>query len=351
MRNEFAWKFTKESTTFSLLDSPWQQMYSLDKQKYSYFDSLFAFGFDTRYQTTRSFKTSDAQRKYYFMQAGLYVNTNPFKWLFIEGQKNFGPIVFYGQTDWMASAIIKPDKSIPALRIGRFQPSIGLRDCDMASLDRRLPVPDGTEQFIAPDYSEFGAELIYEPNDWLTMNLGMHDSRNLRLQKVFGSSLQTVPEANDHIYTFKAMFFPEWLWENFPAAFIGGSILKCAKFYDYNLFVGYSLTDRLYLQLKYAGSSLNGDVAGVNTSRLTNSYIAGLTYMPVKGIYLEARAETGNTNLENSNIDLYNIRTNQYVITAKILPIPYLEFIPEYRIIDCIEYRSGRWGMQVHLYY
>lgn len=351
MRNEFGWKFSRDASYFSLISPLLSSIYSIDKDKYSKFDSLISFGLDFRYQTTRSNKTNDAVRKYYPMQASFYAASNPFTWLTIEGQGNIGPLIFPGQQDWMTSLIFKLGKDLPSVRLGKFQPSIGLRDCDMTSLDRRFPVPDGTESFIPPDYAEFGGELIYEPSDWLTVNLGMFDSHNLASQRVFGSDMKIVTQEHNPSFIFKAMFFPEWLWEDFPASFIGTSLLVQGKFIDYNAFLGYSITDNIYVQLKYTGTNLKSLANSFETERTTNAIIASLTYMPAKGIMLGARAESGKAMLFTNSEQFYNFKTNQYILNAKIILIPYLEIIPEYRYIDCVLYKSGRWGFQLHLFY
>ena len=356
MRNEFGWKFSKESTTFSLLDETLGSLYSFDKSKYSYFDSLFAFGFDTRFQTTRSHKTENAVRKYYPMQASLYMNSNPMKGMMFEGQFNFGNMVFAWQQQWMASAIIGPFPGLPTLRIGKFQPSIGLRDCDMTMLDKRIAVPDVTESFIPPDYAEAGAELIYESQDWLTINLGLFDADNLSKNTVYGSDAPLIASKHSPSYTARIVFFPEWLWEDSPAAFLGASILSNPNptgiFNFYNLFAGYAISDNVYLQARFSGSQFKGiNSKHEDVVRVTQNWIAGITYMPYKGIFIGLRAEHGNSNLETEDVEYYNFNTTQIVANVKFLPVPFFEIIPEYRYIDCFYYKSARWAMQLHLYY
>ena len=363
MRNEFGWKFAKEMTTFPISEEPLTSIYSFDKDKYSYFNKWLAFGFDFRYQSTESHKTDRAVRKYYPIQASVYANTNPFDWLLIEGQFNVGKIgyddsitykhimMFAGQQEWSASVFIKPSKELPALRLGKFQPSMGLRDCDMTVLDRRLAVADGTEQLIAPDYSEFGAELIYEGQDWLTVNLGAYDSWNLSKVRMWGSDLSPISVPHNPSFAIRAAFFPEWLIEDFPAAYAGASALVNGRFGYYNVFLGYSIFEDLYIEAKYAGTKLNGKVDSMDRSSYSNNFIGQVTYLPAKGIFLSLRAETGNSVLEGNDLRYYNFRTNQYVAGVKLLLVPFTEIIAEYRYLDCLYYNSGRWLFQVHLFY
>jgi hypothetical protein len=363
MRNEFGWKFSKEMTTFPISEEPLATIYSFDKNKYSYFGKMFAFGFDYRYQSTESHKTNDALRKYYPMQAGIYGNTNPFDWLLIEGQFNLGKIgikdsitykpnlIFQGQQDWSASMFIKPATELPVLRLGKFQPSMGLRDCDMTILDRRLAVPDGTEQFIPPDYSEYGAEIIYESQDWLSVNLGVYDSWNLAKVRIWGSEMKLIPVEHNPSIAFKAAFFPEWLWEDFPAAYAGISAFINDRLGYYNAFIGYSILEDLYLEAKYSGTRFSGIQEGEYAVRTSDNFITQVTWMPLRGIFLNIRAETGNSILETASAKLYDFRTNQFIGGIKLLLIPYTELIAEYRHVDCLYYQSSRWLFQFHLFY
>ncbi len=352
MRKDFGWKFSKESSIFSIYDEPLATIYSIDKKNYSYFDSLFAWGLDFRYQSSRSNKTDDAVRKYYPMQASFYANTQPWYWLLIEGQYNYGDLIYPGQQEWSASAYIKPWKHLPALHIGKFEPAMGLFECDMTMLDRRYAVSEGSEQFIPPDYAELGAELIFESFDWLSLNLGVFDSWNLAKQKVWGNDLQIITVPHNPSFVFKAMFYPEWYFDDFASSFIGGAVLVNGRFVYYNIYAGYSVLENLSLEARYYGSHLSGDVEDINNKNTTNSFIGQINYIPYKGIILSARAESGNNLMMiGENVEQYDFNTMQYVLSATFQPIPYVELIAQYRIIDCYYYTSGRWMFQAHLYY
>jgi hypothetical protein len=352
MRSDFGWNFAKESSIFSIHDKGLKAIYSIDKEKYSYFDKLFAWGLDFRYQSTRSNKTDDAVRKYYPMQASLYANTNPWEWLLVEGEYNYGDKIFEGQQEWSASAYIKPGKGLPTIHIGKFEPAMGLYECDMTMLDRRNAVPDGTEQFIPPDYAEAGAELIYESLDWLSLNAGVFDSWNLGKQTVWGNDLQYVTVPHNPSFVFKAMFFPEWYFDDFASSFIGAALLINGRFAYYNAFAGYSLIENLSIEARYYGSYLSGNVDAANNVKVTNSIIGQINYIPYRGIILTARAEKGNANLTiDDTYTQYDFDTYQYIFSATLQPLPYVELIAQYRITDCYYYTSGRWMFQAHLYY
>jgi hypothetical protein len=229
---------------------------------------------------------------------------------------------------------------------------MGLYECDMTILDRRNAVPDGTEQFIPPDYSEAGVELIYESLDWLSLNFGVFDSWNLGKQTVWGSDLQYVPVQHNPSFAFKAMFFPEWYFDDFRSSFMGAAVLINGKFAYYNVFAGYSIIDNLSIEARYYGSYLSGYIEEENNVKVTNSIIGQINYIPYRGIIFTARAEKGNANLRiNEDYKQYDFDTMQYVFSATLQPIPYFELVAQYRIIDCLYYTSGRWMFQAHLYY
>lgn len=388
MRTEFGWKFPKESSTFSILNEPLVSVYSFDKEKYSKFDSIFSYGLDFRYQSTRSHKYVDSYRRYYPMQSSFYAKLQPIKYVIFEGQFNLGKFIldsvnpnmttylnsnrkftnlgkfnstdslFYtsnliypGQQEWSASAIIKPNGTFPALRIGKFEPAMGLFDCDMTMLDRRVAGPDGTEQFIPPRYSEFGAELNYESFDWLSVDVGVFASDNLQKIKIWGSDLKTVTGKGRLSYVLKGVFYPEWLFEDFQSSYIGASIMQNGNFGYFSGFIGYSILENLSLELNYSGIRLSNKTDTFLVNNIANSYMAQLNYIPYKSIFISLRAETGNNELITNNMRNYNFRTNQYVVSTKLIPIPFVELITEYRYIDCLYFKSGRWLFQLHLFY
>lgn len=393
MRKEFGWAFGKDASLIAQNDPAVEWLYKLDKLKYSKFDSIFTYGMDFRLETFRSHKTPEAERRIIPMQASAYFNLNPSKWISFEGQYNVARKVFDGQTFWALSMMLQPFSSLPVLRIGRFQPSMGLRDCDMTSLDRRVPAPDGSEILISPDYSDIGFELVYNTLDWLQISAGAFDSRSLHevsANKVLGYP-SVVEVFNDHDLDFthffdprkfiaesfnnnlsvtaRFIFFPElllketieqpdsttssiayplkWLLANFPASYFGGSTLVNGRFLYNNAFIGFALKDNLHTYFKFAYSNMP-------YVRLTNAYIIGLTYIPFKGVLMGFRAEHGTSewvidrDLPNSSL-LFT--TDQYVINAKIFLMPFLELIPEYRFVNTAEYKSSRWALQLHLFY
>lgn len=344
MRTDFGWKFGKDASFFSFEDVGIKSLMDyIDKEKYSYFDGLFAWGVDFRYQTARSHKTDNAVRKYFPMQAALYLNSAPFSWLSLLGQYNIGPLIFPGQKNWSASIILKPLSDFPSLRIGFFQPTFGLRDCDMTSLDRRIASTDGTESLIPPDYAELAAELNYENIDWFSLSLGIADSKSLSEISMYGEQLSIVAVKDNPSFFSRFIFYPKLFEDGLPESYIGTSLFINGDFHIINAFISLAILEDIQLTFRYTNTN-KIDI------RNTESYIAGIVYSPYKGIFLGIKGEYGLTKHFISN-EIYTFQTYQILANAKIFILPYIELIPEYRYVDCEEYRSTRWTFQFHFYY
>jgi hypothetical protein len=346
MRNKFGAQFSKDFSIFRPEESFLSGFYeSINKEEWGYFGQKLAFGFDLRAQTTRSHKSPDAVRKYYPMQASVYMYAEPLPWLNILGDANFGKQVFKGQEGGSVSAIFKPDKAYPYIRIGYFQPSIGYKVCDMTALDRRIAAQLGTETLIAPYYAEFGGELIYENFDWMTANFGVFDDRNLNNLSMFGESAYLLDSAHRHpSYTMRVVFWPENGIDWFPPAFMGSSLMINNDFNYLTAFVNFNLLDDISFFLQYARSEKRG-------IRETNNFIGDINYSPYTGIFIGLRLEQGKTHLTPDSLTNITFKTDQAVAYARIIPVPYIEFIPEYRFMGTAEYESTRWAFQLHLYY
>jgi hypothetical protein len=341
IRNDFGGSFGRESAIFSYSDIG---LTSDNKQltNNSFFDNKLFIGGDLRFQFIRSHKVENPVTRLIPMQATISAAVNFPRWLILEGQYNFGRLVFLGQRSWAASLMFKPSDDLPSLRIGFFQPSLGIRDCDMTSLDRRIAATDGTESLIPPDYAEWGAEIDYEAFDWITLNTGIFDSEGLSQLQLFGGQLPLLPLKHNPSFIARIVLYPSWLIEFLPEMYIGASSLINGDFIYNNYFTGFALQEDIHLYFKYAQTNLP-------YTRTTNNMIFGAMYMPFRGLFLGARCEYGDTELifYNGKVPL---KTWQLVYNSKAFILPSLEFIPELRYVDCPEYRSWRWVFQFHIY-
>lgn len=344
MRNDFGWTFGRDVAMFTPRQLGMKGFFDLVGSEYGYMDGQVAFGGDFRYQTVRSHKSEDAERQYFPMQGSLYMIAKPFEWIDLQGRYNFGPKIFPGQRMWHVSALIKPSDDLPALRIGHFQPSMGEKVCDMTSLDRRIAAVNGTETLIAPDFAEYGAEIIYEGLDWLTVNAGIYDSRSLSELTLYGQQRDLVRVRGNPSFMTKFILWTEYIHEMLPAGYFGASAFVNGDFWVSNIFTRFSLTPDIFVHGQFAMSD-NEFI------RETRNWMAGVSIVPTSGIILSVRAETGLTELTLVKDNPYEFVVNQVVLDAKIFPVPFVEIIPEYRLLDTEEYKSTRWALQLHVYY
>lgn len=345
LRNEFGWNFGKDAAMFRPDDIGLDGFYSLfDKSKYSYLNGLLAFGGNFRMMTARSHKSEDAVRKYFPMQASLYGAVEPAKWILAEGVYNFGPKIFPGQQSWSASVYLKPIDWLPKLRLGYFQPSIGERECDMTTLDRRIAGTGATETLIAPDYAEWGAEFIYDTLQWLTAAAGIYDSKSLGELGLYGGQIPLLRMEGNPSFLVKFVVSPHWLDEDLPTSHFGASCYVNADFWLAHIFGSVSVFEDLFIFGKFAMSKKEYE-------RETRNFAIGAVFYPYNGIFLGARAEQGETKLILMPGISPTLKAWQLILNAKIIPIPYIEVIPEYRVLDVDEYQSGRWTLQVNLFY
>ncbi len=353
LRTLFGSQFNKDNSTLTTENTFLEDIYKLIEKKefikredttYQSFWNTFNFGFDFRFQSVRSHKTASAQRRYFPMQASLYLAYNPFDWLTIETDLNFGPKIFRGQQYGNAYIILKSAKDQPMLKIGLFQPSFGIRQCDMTSFDRRIASVQGTESFIAPYYAEPGIEIIYESLDWLTFNAGIFATMSLYEVTMLGEQKSVIPDRSMPSYLFRIIIYPELMNDIFPASYLGISSYINSNFQFYNAFIYFRLLEDIYISSQWAFSQSQN-------IRRTNNLLGAIEYNTFKGLYLGLRAETALTKYTPEPDIYFSFKANQLVFYAKIMLLPYIEIQPEYRFLGTNEYESTRWSAQIHLFY
>ncbi|MGQ9819513.1 MAG: hypothetical protein ACUVQ1_06275 [Candidatus Kapaibacteriales bacterium] len=360
LRKDFGWKFSRDASIYPIGNDKIKKIYNLfDKERYAFdltlnpnnFDSIkfvngFAFGFDFRFQSFRSHKTETAVRKYFPMEANTYIAFKPTQWLTLNTEYNLGRIVFQGQDNWMASLILDFQNVIPSIRVGKFQPSFGIKDCDMTCFDRRIANLDATSSLFPPSYSEFGFELFYNQNDKFDVNIGAFDSRFLSEVTVFGN----IPIIVKHNPTFTLKVV---LFDILPLIgditfisnyFLGSSLFLNGKFNYTSTFIGLTFFDDLLFYCEYATSN-------IQNTRATRNLIFKLGYVITRGVVIYSRFELGNSILHTTPETIWEISNKQALGGIKLFPIPYLEISAEYRYLQTLENKSLRWAFQIHFFY
>ena len=309
--------------------------------KTAYADGLVLMGADIRGQMARSHTSPEAERKVFPMQVALYSVVRPSNALKIEGSYNFGPEKYAGQRAWTASAIYQPNYNWPALRIGHFQPSIGMRYDDHTMLVRQTPDVAGATSLIAPNYAEYGAEVHYYKKLWLSLTAGIYSARALSENTVQNASL--IENRDKPSFLGRIVLWPK-LVEQKMNFYLGGSWLKNGDFLMTNLFAGVGLQDKIAVMAEYVLS----DKEGVREAKTAS---VDITLQAIPGLLLFARGETGEVKHIRTSARAVDLMTQQAVFGIQIFLTPQIELRPEYRILDTETFRSSRYALQLHVFY
>ncbi|MFC1539290.1 hypothetical protein ACFL6H_07695 [Candidatus Latescibacterota bacterium] len=332
LRNYRGWRYHSSTGLVKPENVKLGSIYAKDSKTNTAFDGKLTYGGDFRVQMARSHKSEDADRRIFPMQASLYSDYEITSWMHAEISYNFGPKKFDGQQAWTSSIIIQPEFSYTQFRVGFFQPSIGIRYDDHIMLVRRTPGADGNA-IIAPNYAEYGAEFTYNGFDLFTFTAGVFDAKSLAENFVIdnsGHQVSLIDDKHNPSWLGRIVFWPENFIEQI-SIFPGVSYYVNNDFSISNLFAGIGILEKISLLTDYS-RTVKTDMR--STNNLMRLFI---------------RSERGKTftNIGGSDLETY---TNQGVIGAQILILPYVEFRPEYRIVDTERFRSTRYFAQLHIF-
>jgi hypothetical protein len=133
---------------------------------------------------------------------------------------------------------------------------------------------------------------------------------------------------------------------------LGGSVLLNGDFTAVDGMFGAGISDIGYVYAHYAA----GESKNLQTTRNVS---VELGVQPLSALLLYARAEKGIT--ERVALDPAAPPKEeqwQAVLGAQVFVLPFVELRPEYRWVDVERlprslptYASGRWALQLHLYY
>ncbi|MGB9851402.1 MAG: hypothetical protein ACPLPX_00895 [Candidatus Kapaibacteriota bacterium] len=354
IRSEFGWKFLRDASQNPIGKDEIKKIYELfDKSEYwgkiSFGDTLheelsskFAFGFDLRLQSIRSHKTEVAKRRFFPMESAFYFLIQPSEFFNINGQYNVGPRVFQGQDNWMLSANFKITDFLPEVQIGKFQPSFGVRDCDMTRFDRRIASVDYTSSLFPPDYSEFGLEFSYRKFEWFDFYAGFFDSRFLSYVTIFGD--KSIVVKHNPTFTTKVVIYPQLFEDFLTFSFLGTSVLVNGNFLYSSTFLALNLFERFGVFVEYAHSSLKD-------TRNTNNYTLKLMYFLSRGIIPFLTFENGVSRINITAKNVWELVNQSAILGINYFPVPYFELVAEYRFFKSMENKSTRWAFQIHFYY
>jgi hypothetical protein len=352
IRNDLGWYSWYDVGLISRDSSFLAPMYAIDKEN-TFFDGMLTLGMDARVQSTRSFTSPQATRSTFPMQASLYAALTPIKAVTLEGTFNLAAlrqgagggqrIVYPGQRMGSLSAIIAPSLSLPVLRVGLFRPSIGMRYDDHTMGSYGYATSTSRQTLVAPDWSEYGAEITYEGLRWLTLQTGLFGSEGLSQVRINDGGTQSVSAitGNQPTITARAVVWPRAINDRLNM-WLGGSVLSNNALTLTSAFAGVGLSDHLSLLLDRTSMKLNNVIE-------TENWTAELMYQAATWVFPYIRAERYWTDQVNA---AGTVLTDAAIIGAQIFLLPYVELRPEYRILDTWkEGYSSRWNFQLHIFY
>ena len=313
-------------------------------------------GFDSRIQFVRS-RNPEAESSIIPMQFSLYGSYAFTPWITAEGSYNVGPIKYRGQQSATASVIVQPSLEYPSLRIGFFQPSIGVRNDDHTTMNRQIAggwlneymlTPYSQMTLIAPNFSALGAEMQYESVHWLSVSAGVFSNSTLNQNAVSYSNKTSTA------ISLRAVVWPRF-FDNTVNTYLGSSMLVNGDFSMMNYFMGIGITDVASLSVDLVESTLNHNKStevplksGSFVSSNSKTISSELMLQAYTWLFPFVRGEYAELDYEYDT----KIMIRQYVLGMQIMPLPNIEIRPEYRIFDTeLPGYIGRWGAQLHIYY
>ncbi len=345
LRNELGWYSMNETSLIPPSSVGLGGFYESLPQSNLALDERLNLGFDLRFQTARGIDTG-ATRKVFPMQVAAHAAYTPLDGLTLEGTYNAGPTRYAGQRSGSFSALVQPEVMWPQLRVGFFQPSIGIRYDDHSMMIRQIA--DNTayaNPLIAPNYAEWGAELTWFGAQWLTIGVGAFGSSGLAEVQLNNRSIvaNNQPLALARIVISDHAGIASWLNLYGGASFFGNADTRMV-----NAFAGLGWEDRVSLMAEV--------MQGAFQQGSTQNWSVALSAMVVQGLMLEARVEEARYRSEDPIT--YENRVRQLVFGAQIFLLPYIELRPDYRIIDTEQsprmvdqYAAKRWNVQLHFFF
>ncbi len=346
-RNELGWYSRKDVSLIDLRELFFNESYESISERNSALDGMFYYGGNYRLQTAKLGGPESEKRKIFSMQFSPYLAIRPLDFMTIYGHYNFVSVTYPAQQKWSAQLILHPSYSLPYLKLGYVQPSIGMRYDDHTVLVRQVSDKFRSLPIIPPDYAELGLEINYESLRWLSLSAAIYDAN--KISKVVVEDDKG--NSNKSIVAEKFSFLARAeLWyrffDNYINASIGTSYFINGDFSILNLYALIGLTDELSLIAEYARSDKKD-------LRKTNNYLLELVYQFLEPITISGRIEMAETDLFYVANNKENYRTWQYVIGSNVYLLPYMELRPEYRIYDRehVPGYSAQWTLQLQIYY
>lgn len=316
-------------------------------------------GLDLRAQMARGV-ADDAERRVFPMQFAAYASHKTTDWLTLEGTFSFynKNRRYPGQQMFFGSALIQPNLDFPQLRVGYFQPSIGVRFDDHTNFARLIPNNRVfTTPIIAPNYAELGAEMTYDlvnykAKGFVTLTGGAFSTRSLNDVSMFSENGQFKPivGTDDISYIGRIQFSENHLLTDITNSTLGASYFTNAGVTFTNVFGGVGVSDAFSIMAEYSMKEANSFFSIQSTS-------ISAMYQATEGVFFEIRAEESSGTVQQGGEKVTNTN-KQLVLSSQLFLFPGIVLRPEYRILDTEQqprlleqYTSSRFFVQLYAFF
>ena len=324
------------------------------------FDGKVIPGGDARFQLVRDSKTN--QELFIPMQLTTSLAVSPTPELSAYTDINWASIyvrsvtspkdlfgttsgLYPGETDYDLAVQYQPGVTLPSIRVGMIEPSLGIRQDDHTLFTSMDAINNIT--LIPPYYNEMGAELSYEGIRWLTVNAGVFSAYDLSQIDPTIGTYSSVFDFHHPSVSGRIVLWPQLLDEGINGE-VGGSVLLNGSFRMFDGFGGIGLADKatVFIEGLYAKDAANRIIRNfsvISTLRLTS------WLMP------EWRYDWGMTEDYPGKALGWG---SGFLFGLEFFPWPYIELRPEYRVTDITPFGNtgggshiGQWTGQLHIFY
>jgi hypothetical protein len=136
-RNDLGWYTYRDVSALQPAKGIMEDFWGIQDTLRDWIGAKSNIGFDMRFQYIRS-RNPESEASFFPMQFSIYGHHQFTPWLGIEGAYNVGPIRYKGQQSWSGSVLLQPGIDLPQVRIGMFQPTIGIKNDDHTTLNRQI---------------------------------------------------------------------------------------------------------------------------------------------------------------------------------------------------------------------
>jgi hypothetical protein len=314
------------------------------------YNGLFVPGLDARLQLVRVSRTG--QRLLIPMQLSTSLAFVPTKQFSAYTNINLASIeerlrggsLYPGEADFDAQIQYQPDISLPSIRIGMIEPSIGIRQDDHTVFVRREVALKNVYLFPAY-YNDIGAELTYEGLKYLTVNAGMFNAHNLSAVDPTIGTVTSNFDFKKPTVSGRVMLWPQLLAQKINGE-AGASIMVNGAFQMINVFAGFGLTDKATIAVE-ALHAVNAD------NRIVRNFTVMGSLRLADWLDADWRYDWGQTELYPGKALAY---ANAFTFGFELFVLPYIEIRPEYRLMQTNPFygqttTSGQYTGQIHVFY